>query len=413
MPRPNTSISKEITLTIDTLGGLGDGVGKHGDKPVYVPKSCAGDVLKVRLTSQTKEFDRGEIVEIITAGAERAPAPCPHYAACGGCSLQHLNEGAYRALKEQMINVAVGYSGTAEAKPTFHYLAANTRRRAEFKVNNSKLSYYGLRSNQLTAINSCLILAPELQALIAPINALLPNFPLISGITLTLADTGIDMVLQLPSSTGGTEQYEKFMKTLPIIRISIQWPNGSTQLVKQKEVVAMTLGEYQVTLPATAFLQATKAAQKIITDIVTKTTNGVSPIVDLFAGIGTYSFPMSARARVHAVENDGPMIDHVRSVSPKVTTAKRELFKNPLTASELAKFNACVINPPRAGAKAQTEELAKSTIKKIVMISCNPATWSRDAKILHDAGYTLLSLDVIDQFVYSPHVELVSTHTRA
>jgi len=408
MPRPNTNTSKEITLTIDTLGGLGDGVGAQGSKPVYVPKSCAGDQLRVRLTSETKEFDRGEIIEIIKGGADRVPAPCPHYAACGGCSLQHLNEATYQNIKRQMIDVATGYAGYAEAKPTYHFLAANTRRRAEFKVEAGKLNYYGLRSNQLVAISTCLILEPKLQALITPINALLPEFPSIIALSITLADTGIDMLLQLKNSDGGTEQYQRFMKTMPLIRISVQYPNGAVALIKQKEVVAMTLGEYQVTLPATAFLQAAREAQAIITDIVCKATNGVSPIVDLFAGIGTYSFPMSARARVHAVENDGPMVDHIRSVSPKVSTQKRELFKNPLTAAELAKFNAAIINPPRAGAKNQVEELAKSTIKKIVMISCNPATWSRDAKTLQTAGYKLTSLTVIDQFVYSPHVEMVS-----
>lgn len=387
-------------------------MGRYSNKPVYVPKSCAGDVLSVRITSSTKEFDRGEIVAIKQEGPARTEAPCPHFDECGGCSLQHLKADDYKALKAQMVTQALGYAGFPDTPATYHFLSANTRRRADFKVANGKLSYHGLRSNKLVNIQTCLILEPQLQALIEPLNRILPHFPHITGLALTLADTGIDMLLQLASSQGGMAQYERFMNGLPIIRVSAQFPGKAVELIKQKEVVGMTLGEYQVTLPPTAFLQATKEAQKIITDIVTKATNGVSPIVDLFAGLGTYSFPMSSRARVHAVENDGAMVDHVKSVSPKVSTQKRELFKNPLTAAELAKFNACVINPPRAGAKAQTEELAKSKIKKVVMISCNPATWSRDAKTMKDAGYSLVSLDVIDQFVYSPHVELVSVFTR-
>jgi 23S rRNA (uracil1939-C5)-methyltransferase len=355
----------EITLSIDTLGGLGDGVGRANDKPVYVPKSCAGDLLKVRITSQTKEFDRGEIISIIKAGDARTAAPCQHYDECGGCSLQHLKNEDYKALKEAMVTQAIGYAGFPDAAPIYHYLAANTRRRADFKVTNGKLSYYGLRSNKTVAIKNCLILEPKLQALIEPINRILPHFPHITNLSLTLADSGIDVLLQLAKSDGGIEQYERFMNGLPILRVSVQFPNKAVQLVKQTEVVAMTLGEYQVTLPPTAFLQATAEAQKIITDIVTKATNGVSPIVDLFCGIGTYSFPMSKRARVHSVENDGAMVDHVRSVSPKVSTQKRELFKNPLTVEDLAKFNAAVINPPRAGAKRKPKHLPKAKSKRL------------------------------------------------
>lgn len=402
----------QFTLTITRLGGLGDGSGLHEGKPVFISKSCIGDVLKVQETSAKSDAKRAEILEIITAGPNRVSAPCPHYAACGGCSLQHLSTDSYQQFKRDIITSALGYADFPDVIPVFHFLSPANRRRADFKVDHAKLAYVSAKSHDRVAIESCLILVPELQALIQPINQLLPQFPHVTGLAMTRADSGIDILLQVKSSEGGLASYQHFADALPIARLSVQWPSGPIQSLAQTDQVLMNLSGHDVPIPADAFLQASAEAQALITDIVVKTTNGVSPVVDLFAGIGTYSFPMSARARVHAVDNNGPMIDHIRSISPKVTVQKRDLFLNPLSAAELSKYKAAVINPPRMGAAAQVKQLATSSIRKIVMISCNHATWSRDARVLKQAGYTLESLTVIDQFVFSPHLELVSVFTR-
>lgn len=396
------------TLEITRLGGLGDGSGVHEGVPVFVPKSCIGDVVKVREVSRKADARRAEIIEILRPGNDRVAAPCPHYATCGGCSLQHLSGASYQQFKREIITSALGYGGFPEAVPTFHFLPANTRRRADFKVEHGSLAYVSAKSHDRVAIASCLILLPECEALIAPINRLLPSFPYITGVSITRADSGMDVLLQVTSSKGGLESYQDFADALPIARLSVQWPSKEIQSLAQREMVLMRLAEYDVPIPADAFLQASAEAQSIITEIVVKATNGVSPMVDLFAGMGSYSFPMSAWARVHAVENNGRMVDHMRSISSKVSAQKRDLFLHPLTVEELKRFKAAVINPPRAGAAAQIKQLAASGVRKIVMISCNHATWSRDAKVLKNAGYVLQSIDVIDQFVYSPHVELVS-----
>ncbi len=404
--------TSQYTLEITKLGGLGDGSGVHEGKPVFVAKSCVGDVLKVQEISRKADAVRAEIVEIITAGKDRVKAPCPHYAACGGCSLQHLSTEAYQQFKRDAVTTSLGYGGFPEVVPTFHFLPAATRRRADFKVEKGKLAYVAAKSHDRVFITSCLILLPELEALIAPLNKILQHFPYVTAVSMNRADTGIDLLLQVTSSDGGLEAYQEMAEALPIARLSVQWPSKSITSLAQTDMVMMKLAEYDVPIPADAFLQASAEAQKIITNLVVAATKGVSPIVDLFAGIGTYSFPMSERARVHAVENNGPMIDHIRSISPKVSVQKRDLFLNPLTTEELKKFNAAVINPPRMGAPAQIKQLAESGIKKIVMISCNHATWSRDAKTLKNAGYSLQSAAVIDQFVYSPHVEIVSVFSR-
>ncbi|MDX2073206.1 MAG: hypothetical protein SFX19_02435 [Alphaproteobacteria bacterium] len=402
-----------FTLTIDRLGGLGDGSGKHDGTPVFVSKSCVGDVLKVKETSRTKEAIRAEIVEILTPGPDRTPAPCPHYDACGGCSLQHISGESYQEFKRAVVTSALGYAGFPEVVPEFHFLPAATRRRADFKVEGGKLAYVSSKSHDRVAIASCLILLPELDALITPLNKRLPDFPHVTGLSMTRADSGIDLLLQVTSSEGGLEAYQDLAEALPIARLSVQWPSKSITSLAQTDMVLMNLSGHDVPIPADAFLQASAEAQALITERVVKATNSVSPVVDLFAGIGTYSFPMSARARVHAVDNNGPMIDHIRSISPKVSVDKRDLFLHPMTAFELAKYKAAVINPPRMGAAAQVKQLCTSGIPKIVMVSCNHATWSRDAKTLKAVGYVLQSLAAIDQFVYSPHVELVSIFSRA
>ena len=402
----------QYTIEITRLGGLGDGSGSHDGLPVFVAKSTIGDVLQVRETNRTKESLRAEIIKITTPGPDRVKAPCPHYDQCGGCSLQHLATDAYRKFKHDVITTALGYGGFPDIVPHFHFLPPATRRRADFKIENGKLAYMSFKSHERVAIKTCLILLPELEALITPLNEMLPRFPQLTGLSVTRADTGIDMLLHLKSSEGGLGPYEMISDNLPIARLSARFPSGSIQLIAQEDLIMMKLAEYDVPIPPDSFLQASAEAQTIITGLLAKATKGISPIVDLFAGIGTYSFPLSERARVLAVENNGPMIDGIRSITPKVSTLKRDLFLKPMSAEELAKFKAAIINPPRAGAAAQIAQLAQSRIPKIAMVSCNHATWSRDAKTLKNAGYRLDSLDVVDQFVWSPHVELVSVFSR-
>jgi 23S rRNA (uracil1939-C5)-methyltransferase len=395
MVRDSSSPSKIVTVTIESIGGLGDGLARLSGKPVYVPKSTGGDELSISIINETKEFARGEIKEVLKPGPDRVAAPCPHYDHCGGCSLQHLTETSYKQFKRDVVKQAIGYSGFDYENPEFHFLKPDIRRRADFKVANGTLTYHGLRNNNTVEINQCLILEPKLQALIAPVNALLKDMAQITHVHMVSVDSGTGVIFYAK---------DKIVKTL--IAARKEW------IALDAGLLAITLGNYRVALPNGAFLQASEEAQRIITEIVVGAVKQSTSILDLFSGIGTYSLPVSEFAKVHAVENDRAMVDALRDISPKVTATKRDLFKNPLTAFELKKFNAAIINPPRSGAKAQIEQLAKSAIGTIAMVSCNPATWGRDARILKDSGYKLTQLWAIDQFVWSQHLELVSVFVR-
>lgn len=390
------------TVTISRLGGLGDGTGVLDGEQLFVAKSTVGDVLEVHITGKSNGIKRAEIVSVITPGHDRITPPCKHFASCGGCALQHLNDEAYRRFKQDSVTMALGYGGYEGTAPRYHFLPANTRRRVEFKVQNNALSLVESKSHERVAITQCLILTPRLQALIQPLNALLPTLPGINSVQLTQADSGVD--IQIKASGPLPEAALKaFASSHDLARINHI----------ERRPVTMDFGGQQVTLPAGSFLQASKEAEMLMSSLVLQAAKGKRNIVEFFSGLGTYTFGLAANAKIHAQELDVPMVRAMQAANhPNIRARSRDLFQHPLTVEELEEYDAAVINPPRAGADMQTRNLAKSGIPTIIMVSCNPATWSRDAKTLKHAGYALASLDVIDQFVYSPHVELVSVFRR-
>ncbi|MDX1974532.1 MAG: hypothetical protein SFT92_02525 [Rickettsiales bacterium] len=417
---PTSLLNPPLNITIDTIGGLGDGIASHQRKPVFVPKSAAGDELSVRVIKETGDAIRAEIVSIIKPGPDRVSAPCPYYEGCGGCSMMHINESAYQSFKRiQFIN-ALHHAGFALADPSVEFIPFSSRRRVELKCVGGALGFYRQRSHDLIPIDHCIILRPALDQAIGTVKAVLPHLSMhdaIDAISLTETPSGLDMVISLRTIPANKQWFEP-LTHLPVARLSIRDTNDTLRTVYQKQPLTIRLGNYDVFLPPDAFLQATLEGQELLTYYALQGTKGAKQVVDLFCGIGTYSFPLSERTNVHAVELDKQMVSTLiqsakqHRLEQKITAETRDLFKKPLTASELNRFDAAVINPPRLGSKAQIQEIAKSTLPSIVMISCNPATWSRDAKILKEAGFTLDKAVGIDQFVYSPHLEIASIFTR-
>lgn len=408
-----------VTVTIESLGGLGDGIASLNGKPLFVPKACAGDQLSVRIVHQTKEALRGEIVSVEQPGPDRATAPCLHFDACGGCTLQQLSEESYREFKTRMAESALRQAGFPDIKIETIFLPAASRRRAEFKFDGQKLAYFAARTNDLVPIDNCLILEPALAALMKPLARDLKKISGIKTVSLTAADSGFDLQITLiHNDKPDVAVLDKMAETLGLSRIGIRSKNDEYWGAVKRAPVTMHLGGYDVALPPDAFLQASSEGQKILTDAVLAGTEGAKRIVDLFCGIGTYSFPLSARASTHAVELDAAMIGSLKksikqhNLSEKLSAEERDLFRNPLSAKELNSFDAVVINPPRIGAKSQCEDIAASTVSRVVMVSCNPATFARDAKTLKDGGFRLESTKALDQFVYSPHLEMVAVFSR-
>lgn len=390
----------------------------------------AGDVLRVRVIAETSEFKRGEIVEVLKSGEQRGKAPCPHFSACGGCSLQQMQEVYYHEFKERIVQNSLRQSGFEILKPKTIFLPAASRRRAEFKLLKEhgkwSLAYLGNRSHTKVAITTCLILEPALQKIMPLLQELLGALPFvrdIESVSLTAADSGVEVILELNRSAKLPEQtniYENELKhisdALKLTRISITDSRAIPLVVVESDHLTMRLGAIDMHLPHDAFLQATREGQMLLTEFALAGTVDKKRILDLFCGIGTYSIALAANATIHAADDHLIMVSNLRHATRthnmRLTTEKRNLFVKPFTVEELKGFDAVIINPPRSGAKTQCEQIAASTIKSVVMISCNPATFARDAKILKNAGFTLKDTLAIDQFVWSPHLEIAASFVR-
>ena len=387
----------------------------------------AGDVLRVRVIHETSEFKRGEIVEVLKAGEQRQPAPCPHFSACGGCSLQQLQEKHYHDFKQRIAVSALRQAGfeTQEIKTIF--LPAASRRRAEFKLLKEhgrwSLAYLGNRSHSKVAITSCLILEPALQKILPLLQDLLGSLTFvrdIEAVNLTAADSGIEIILSLnrtaklpTQATVFESELKHILAVLKLTRISITDSRAVPLAVIENGYLTMRLGAIDMHLPHDAFLQATKEGQRLLTEFTLAQNAGKKRILDLFCGIGTYSVALAENATVHAADDHLIMTSNLRhsarTHNMRLTTEKRNLFTKPFTTDELKGFDSVVINPPRSGAKTQCEQIAVSQIKNVVMISCNPATFARDAKTLKNGGFALKNIMAIDQFVWNPHLEIAAS----
>ncbi len=307
------------------------------------------------------------------------------------------------------------------------FLPAASRRRAEFKLleENKKwsLAYMGIRSHNKVAISTCLILEPSLQKILPLVQEMLGSMTFISNIetvSITSADCGIEVIFSLNKNAklpGQPKIVETELKhiadTIKLARTSITDSNMLPLATVEKGAITMRLGNIDMKLPHDAFLQATSEGQRLLTEFAIKNMEGQKRVVDMFCGIGTYSVPLARNAMVHAIDDHAVMINNLKAAKISGLSAeKRNLFTEPLKPAELDKFDAAVINPPRLGAKAQCEQIALSAIKQVVMISCNPATFARDAKILGNAGFSLKDTLTIDQFVWSPHLEIAASFVR-
>ncbi len=419
---------KAVEVAIESIGARGDGVGYSIGRPVYVPLTVPGDRLCVGLERPRGDGFAGRIVEILAGGPGRVPAPCPHFGECGGCALQHLEEQLYTAWKEQLLWTALARRGFADPplRPMLR-IAPGTRRRASLAAEQAgrsvRLGFHARESHRVVDATGCLVLTPALSALLSPLrDALLPV--LADGeriaVTATATDSGVDLLLEgkRPLSLAARESLAALADGADLARVTWRADRQPPDPVAIRRPARIVFGGVPVDLPLGAFLQPTAAGEAALVTAVTQALAGCDRVADLYAGCGTFTFPLARGARVHAVEGDAEAIGAVAAAArragldSRVTTAQRDLASDPLSADELARFDGVVFDPPRAGAKSQAEQLARSTVSKVAAVSCDPATFARDARILVDGGYRLLEATPIDQFIWSPHVEIVALFAR-
>jgi len=420
---------REAMLVVESVGARGDGIAIHEGRPVYLPLTAPGDRLRARLLAPRGEGWAGEVVELLAPGERMAPV-CPHFGRCGGCALQHLAADAYARTKEQQVAAALRQHRVAAAElAPLRRLAPGTRRRARFAIERPRagaplLGFHGRASDRVVDMSVCAVLHPAVFAIVAPLRVLagaLWRKGSSGAATATLSDGGLDLLLDLeaPPDLPALERLAGFAEAQDLARLA--WRAGDAAEatpVAMRRPPRVVFSGIAVDLPIDAFLQASVEADAVLAEEVLAGLGSAARVADLYAGLGTLTFALARRAAVHAVDASRPAMAALAAAAARaglegrVTSERRDLEARPLLGDELQRFDAVVFDPPRAGARAQSAALAQSAAPRIVAVSCNPASFARDARLLVDGGYRLTRVQPIDQFIWSPHVELVAWFER-
>lgn len=419
-------------LTIERLGPKGDGIAMLNGQTVYVPKAIPGDLVNVEITETNDGILRGRVIDFISHGAERITAPCAYYDRCGGCQIQHVSDAHYKDWKNNSIRATLEKAKIAPeiwGEPIF--IPHATRRRATlaaFKTAKEiTLGFHQSKSHEIQAIEDCMLLTPALNNLVQHIKPYLVRFlkeQTPTDIQLQDVDGAIEMIIIGPLSRSGeadTNQRKIIAEMCEALKIArVGWQ--AKEFVEIEPVISISpvvkiYGDMKVDIPMGAFLQPSAEGEAALVSLVQNAMprKKKMKIADLYAGCGTFTGPALKHGAVHSVEENVQAVQALTGAMrkvPNLTAEKRNLAAEPLTVRELKNYNVVIFDPPRAGAKEQCERLAKSNVETVIAVSCNPATFARDAKILIDGGYKFKKLTGVDQFIWSPHTEVVGVFSR-
>ena len=407
-------MSEAMRVTVERLGHKGDGIAPG---PVFVPGILPGEEVEGLMDGDTLSAPK-----IVTPSVDRVAPPCRHAKACGGCQLQHASDGFVEGWKLDVVRRALDAQGIETPIDGIATSPRQSRRRATFSAKRTKkgalAGFHQKGSDVVIDVPDCLLVTTALNAALPMVQALAVLGASRKGelsVTVTETRTGLDVAV-----TGGKEIDTQFRSDLADLARAhdlarLTWEDES--LTRRPPILA--IGKAEVTPPPGAFLQATAEGETALLTAVRDALKGASNVADLFAGCGTFALPLAEQARIHAVEGEKTMVkalDHGwRNATglKHVTSAARDLFRNPLLPDELQRFDGVVIDPPRAGAEAQIEQIAKTKIPRIAHVSCNPVTFARDSATLIRNGWKMTSLRVVDQFRWSTHLELVAAFDRS
>lgn len=407
-------------LTIERLGAQGDGVADAG---LFVPLTLPGERVRVRI-----EGGRGELVEVLEPSPERVAPVSPHYGDCGGCSLQHWAAKPYLDWKrDQVVQVLAREGLHPEVAPAFA-CPPGARRRLALHARPGKggavIGFKARKSWRLVEVSRCPVAHPDLEAAFPALRTLAAGFldhpksaPTLH-VTATLSGLDIDVTGVERRKGGGLSADRRMQIAEAAAAADFARVTLAGEILYQARQPVVRFGRAMVALPAGSFLQAVEAAETEMARLACEAVDGASRIADLFCGAGAFTFPLAERAPVLAADSAAPAIQALKTAIATapglraITAEARDLFRRPLSAADLKGVDAVVFDPPRAGAEAQSREIAASGASTVCGISCNPATFARDARILADAGFRLEHVTPVDQFLWSAHVELVGVFRR-
>ena len=396
------------TALIERIAARGDGVTGDG-------RHFAGGVPGDHITAD------GTLI----AGPNRAEPPCRHFGKCGGCELQHVAEPALADfVRDRVIGALAGQDVRGgDVLPALLSPPQSRRRAALTALRTGKqvaIGFNAAQSNQIVDMRQCPLLLPELFALIAPLRELLATIAQQKRpvkVKLQMLDQGVEVILEGVKADGldAAMALQDFAGTHKLARFAVDQGHG-LETLWQPEPPTVRFGDVTVEVPAFSFLQPTAMGQTALVDAVAKAIGDAAAVADLFAGVGTFALSLQKGRKVYAAEGARDAIAALKASANRagalVATEHRDLFRRPLIPAELNRFGAVIVDPPRAGAEEQVAQLAASDTPVIAYVSCNPASFARDAKLLVDGGYTLDWVQPVGQFRWSTHVELAGRFSK-
>lgn len=396
------------TVEIIRIASRGDGVTADGR---HVPFAAPGDKLN----------PGGGLIH----GPHHAEPPCPHFQLCGGCQLQHLDDEVLKTfIRDRIVHALTAQDIELPEFMPVHVSPSHSRRRVAVRSawagKQFQLGFSSEKSHRIVDLKQCDIMSPELFALLQPLRAFLA--PRIGPkrnveIKLALVDQGVDMLIEnwTPEGLETHEAMTEFATANGLARLSVDDGYGPTTYWEPEPVTVM-LGGIAVSYPPYGFLQATTDGEQALALAVQNIVSEAKLVADLFSGLGTFAFGVANGRKIYAAEAERAALLAMKAAAGKkelqLFAEHRDLFRRPLTPAELNRFAAVILDPPRAGAREQVVELAKSDVSKIAYVSCNPSSFARDAKTLIAAGYVLQRIWPVGQFRWSTHVELAGEFTR-
>ncbi len=415
-----------VELLVERIGAGADGIARWQGEPVYLPFTTSGDRVRARLGPRRGGGREGRVVELLDPGPGRAVPACRHFGRCGGCALQHVEPVLYQTVKLAGLLNALERVGIDAAAVAPLRQVPPVRRRARLGLARprdprqpARVGFRQRFRHDLVDLCECLVLEPPLFALVGALRALVADLlppGSAAEAMLTRTDSGVDLLIEAsqPPGLGALGALARLGDGCDLARIV--WRAGAREiLVVERRPVRVLRSGRAVAFPPGAFLQASEAAETILVEEVVAAIGRRRPALDLFAGLGTFAFALAGTGPVHAVEGDPGTVAALSRAGadvPGFTVERRDLAHDPLPPETLAHYAAAVFDPPRAGAALQARALAASTLDTVIAVSCNPATFARDAARLIEGGFRLERVAPVDQFVWSPHLELVASFRR-